>query len=133
MPTPTRREFVWRRARNEFEASRRLDSAAEIRDALQLAGTQLQTLEVQGPHLTKLQAAMPDRFESADDAVGLMYADTTGTRPTRTQISAAVRQHALRATARHALEHCVCRAPSGCSRTYMCPVLACRRGIWKRS
>jgi hypothetical protein len=98
MPTPTRREFVWRRARNEFEASRRLDSAAEIRDALQLAGTQLQTLEVQGPHLTKLQAAMPDRFESADDAVGLMYADTTGTRPTRTQISAAVRQHALRAT-----------------------------------
>ena len=65
---------------------------------------------------TKLQAAMPDRFESADDAVGLMYADTTGTRPTRTQISAAVRQHALRATARHALEHCVCRAPSGCFR-----------------
>ena len=66
MPTPTRREFVWRRARSEFEASRSLRSAEEIRSALQLAGTQLQTLEVQGPHLTKLQSAMPERFESAD-------------------------------------------------------------------
>ena len=92
MPTPTRREFVWRRARTEFEASRSLRSAEEIRSALQLAGTQLQTLEVQGPHLTKLQSAMPERFESADSAVGLVYADTSGKRSTRTQVSAPVRR-----------------------------------------
>jgi hypothetical protein len=101
MPTPTRREFVWRRARSEFEASRSLCSAQEIRAALQLAGTQLQTLEVQGPHLTKLQSAMPERFESAESAVGLVYADTSGDRPTRTRISAPVC---------HLTEHasCVC-------------------------
>ena len=90
MPTPTRREFVWRRARCEFEESRSLCVAEEIQAALQLAGTQLQTLEVQVPHLTKLQSAMPERFESAESAVGLVYADTSGNRPIHTQVSAPV-------------------------------------------
>ena len=103
MPTPTRREFVWRRARSEFEASRSLHSAEEIRAALQLAGTQLQTLEIQGPHLTKLQSAMPERFESAE-AVGLVYSDTSGNRTTRTRISAPVRQ-ALHSTQPYHLAH----------------------------
>ena len=90
-PTPTRREFVWRRARSEFEAGRSLLDPGEIERALQLAGTQLQTLQVQAPHLSKLQAAMPERFESSTEEVGLVYADTSGERTTRVQISPAAR------------------------------------------
>lgn len=66
-PTATRREFVWRRARGEFEEARSLLDPEDINRALQLAGTQLQTLQVQAPHQTKLQAAMPERFESTEE------------------------------------------------------------------
>ena len=88
-------------------------SPEEVSTALQLAGTQLQTLRVQAPHLTRLQSAMPERFEPADREVGLIYADTSqGGRPTRQRIAeperdlraeiAAARRQLARAQRQHA-------------------------------
>jgi len=54
MPTPNRRNFVAKKTRSEFKASKHLTDPKDIEFGLRLADTNLDTVLVQAEHLTRL-------------------------------------------------------------------------------
>jgi hypothetical protein len=54
MPTPNRRNFVVKKAREEFKANKGLTNPEDIEFCLRLADTNLDTVLVQAEHLTRL-------------------------------------------------------------------------------
>ena len=54
MPTPNRRNFVVKKTRTEFKASKNITDPEEINFCLRLADTNLDTVLIQAEHLSRL-------------------------------------------------------------------------------